>query len=91
MVNGRTEMISSGSKAAHSYDPLNGHEPASRGARTVLCQHEASGRLRMMFYPTGFPTGQPLRRLGGRGLLTDSSVAWRVAGVPNKPPFCSST
>jgi outer membrane protein assembly factor BamB len=81
-------MISLGSKAAYSYDPLNGHELWRVEERA---QFSASTRpvvgFGMMFYPTGFPTGQLFAvRLGGRGLLTDSSIAWRVGkGVPNKP------
>jgi outer membrane protein assembly factor BamB len=87
-VNGRTEMISLGSKAAYSYDPLNGHELWRVEERA---QFSASTRpvvgFGMMFYPTGFPTGQLFAvRLGGRGLLPDSSIAWRVGkAVPNKP------
>src|SRR5262249_22779501 len=59
LINGRWELISLGSKAAYSYDPLTGKElwrVEERG------QHSASTRpvlgLGMIFYPTGFSAGQ---------------------------------
>lgn len=88
MVNGRWELISLGSKAAYSYDPLTGKELWRLEERA---QFSASTRPvighGMMFYPTGFSAGQLFAvRLGGQGLLTDARVAWRVKrGVPNKP------
>lgn len=87
-INGRWEMISLGAKAAYSYDPLSGKElwrVEERG------QHSASTRPvlgdGMIFFPTGFPTGQLFAvRLGGKGLITDTHVAWKVKrGVSNKP------
>jgi outer membrane protein assembly factor BamB len=41
----------------------------------------------MIFYPTGFSTGQLYAvRIGGNGLITDSHVAWRYKrSVSNKP------
>lgn len=87
-INGRWEMISLGAKAAYSYDPLTGKElwrVEERG------QHSASTRPvlgdGMIFFPTGFPTGQLFAvRLGGKGLITDTHVAWKVKrGVSNKP------
>jgi outer membrane protein assembly factor BamB len=41
----------------------------------------------MIFYPTGFSTGQLFAvRIGGNGLITDTHVAWKVKrGVSNKP------
>jgi len=87
-INGRWEMISLGAKAAYSYDPFTGRElwrVEERG------QHSASTRPvlghGMIFFPTGFPTGQLFAvRTGGEGLITDTHVAWKVKrGVPNKP------
>ena len=87
-INGRWEMISLGAKAAYSYDPFTGKElwrVEERG------QHSASTRPvighGMIFFPTGFATGQLFAvRTGGEGLITDTHVAWKVTrGVPNKP------
>jgi outer membrane protein assembly factor BamB len=87
-INGRWEMISLGAKAAYSYDPLTGRElwrVEERG------QHSASTRPvighGMIFFPTGFAAGQLFAvRTGGKGLITDTHVAWKVKrGVPNKP------
>src|SRR5215467_12804238 len=87
-INGRWEMISLGAKAAYSYDPFTGRElwrVEERG------QHSASTRpvvgLGMIFFPTGFPTGQLFAvRMGGEGLITDTHVAWKLKrGVSNKP------
>jgi outer membrane protein assembly factor BamB len=88
LINGRWELISLGSKAAYSYNPLNGRElwrVEERG------QYSASTRPvighGMIFYPTGFSTGQLFAvRVGGNGLITNSHVVWKVKrGVPNKP------
>jgi outer membrane protein assembly factor BamB len=85
---GRTELISLGSKAAYAYDPRTGREiwrVEERG------QHSASTRpvagFGMIFYPTGFATGQLFAvRIGGSGNLRDTHVSWRLKrGVPNKP------
>lgn len=87
-INGRWEMISLGAKAAYSYDPYTGKElwrVEERG------QHSASTRPvighGMIFFPTGFSAGQLFAvRTGGKGLITDTHVAWKVKrGVPNKP------
>jgi outer membrane protein assembly factor BamB len=87
-INGRWEMISLGAKAAYSYDPFTGKElwrVEERG------QHSASTRPvighGMIFFPTGFATGQLFAvRTGGEGLITDTHVAWKVKrSVPNKP------
>jgi outer membrane protein assembly factor BamB len=87
-IKGRWEMISLGAKAAYSYDPMTGKElwrVEERG------QHSASTRPiitdDLIFFPTGFSAGQLYAvRTGGKGLLTDSHVAWKVKrGVPNKP------
>jgi outer membrane protein assembly factor BamB len=87
-INGRWEMISLGAKAAYSYDPFTGKElwrVEERG------QHSASTRPvlghGMIFFPTGFSTGQLFAvKTGGNGLITDTHVAWKVKrGVSNKP------
>ena len=87
-LNGRWEMISLGAKAAYAYDPFTGKElwrVEERG------QHSASTRPvlghGMIFFPTGFSTGQLFAvRTGGNGLITDTHVAWKVKrGVSNKP------
>ena len=88
VLNGRTELISLGAKAAYSYDPLTGRELWRMEERK---QHSASTRPvighGLIIYPTGFSTGQLFAlRIGGNGLLTDSQVAWKVQrGVSNKP------
>jgi outer membrane protein assembly factor BamB len=88
MINGRPELISLGSKAAYAYNPLTGEELWRVEERA---QHSASTRPvvghGMIFYPTGFATGQLFAvRTGGQGLITDTHVAWRVKrGVSNKP------
>jgi outer membrane protein assembly factor BamB len=87
-INGRLELISLGAKAAYSYDPLTGRELWRVEERE---QHSASTRPvighGMIFFPTGFSTGQLFAvRTGGAGLITDTHVAWKVKrGVSNKP------
>jgi outer membrane protein assembly factor BamB len=88
LIGGRWELISLGAKAAYSYDPLTGKELWRVEERA---QHSASTRPvighGMIFYPTGFSTGQLLAvKTGGNGLITDTHVVWRVKrGVSNKP------
>ena len=88
MINGRWELISLGSKAAYSYNPFNGQELWRVEERS---QHSASTRPvighGMIFYPTGFSTGQLFAvRTGGSGLITDTHVAWKLKrGVSTKP------
>ncbi|HZS07141.1 MAG TPA: PQQ-binding-like beta-propeller repeat protein [Blastocatellia bacterium] len=87
-IEGRWELISLGSKAAYSYDPLNGRELWRLEERA---QFSASTRPvlghGMIFFPTGFSSGQLFAvRTGGHGLITDTHVAWKVRrGVSNKP------
>ena len=88
MINGRWELISLGSKAAYSYNPFNGKELWRVEERS---QHSASTRpvigQGMIFYPTGFSTGQLFAvRTGGNGIITDTHVAWKLKrGVSTKP------
>ncbi len=87
-VNGKLELISLGAKAAYSYDPFTGKELWRLEERA---QHSASTRPvighGMIFYPTGFSAGQLFAvRTGGKGLITDTHVAWKIKrGVSNKP------
>lgn len=87
-LNGRDELISLGSRAAYGYDPLTGrelwrveeHGQFSASTRPVLGHG-------MIFFPTGFSTGQLFAlRTGGNGVITDSHIAWRYKrSVSNKP------
>ena len=87
-IHGRWELISLGAKAAYSYDPFTGKELWRLEERA---QHSASTRpivtQDVIYYPTGFSTGQLFAiRTGGNGLLDNSSILWRVKrGVSNKP------
>ena len=87
-INGKWELISLGAKAAYSYNPLTGQElwrVEERG------QHSASTRPvighDLIFFPTGFSNGQLFAvRTGGKGLITDTHIAWKVKrSVSNKP------
>jgi outer membrane protein assembly factor BamB len=88
LIDGRWELISLGSKAAYSYNPLTGEELWRVEERQ---QHSASTRpvigQGLIFYPTGFSAGQLFAvRTGGKGLITDTHVAWKVQrGISNKP------
>ena len=88
LLNGRLELISLGAKASYSYDPMTGKELWRVEERA---QHSSSTRPvighGMIFYPTGFSTGQLYAvRIGGNGLITDTHVAWRYKrSVSNKP------
>jgi outer membrane protein assembly factor BamB len=87
MSGGEPVMISIGSKATYGYDPRTGKERwrlEERGAHSGSTRPVPGHGL--IFYPTGFPTGQLLAiRLGAKpDALPD--VVWRVTrGVPNKP------
>jgi outer membrane protein assembly factor BamB len=85
---GRPELISLGSRAAYGYDPRSGRElwrVEERG------EYSASSRptvgLGMIFFSTGFNTGQLFAvRGGGRGVITNSHIAWKMKrSVSNKP------
>jgi outer membrane protein assembly factor BamB len=88
VAGGEPVLVSLGSKATYGYDPMTGkelwrlEEPANFSAST----RPVAG-FGLVFYPTGFPTGQLLAvRPDGRGDVTRTHVAWRVTrGVPQKP------
>ena len=87
-IQGRLQLISLGAKAAYAYNPRTGEELWRVEERA---QHSASTRPvitdKMIFWPTGFSTGQLLAaRFEPNGLVKDSSIVWRVKrGVSNKP------
>ena len=85
---GQPLLLSSGAKAHYAYEPATGKEVwrfDEHGA------HSAASRpvvgLGMVFIPVGFGKKQIVAlKLGGKGALDESSVAWRVLkGAPNKP------
>jgi len=80
-VNGRPEMCSVGAKAAYGYDPRTGKElwrvdhPAySASPRPVF--HDGH-----FIIVTGFSRGAEMMsvRAGGRGVVNDTHVAWRIS------------
>ena len=87
-VAGAPILVSLGSKATYGYDPLTGkelwriEEPSAFSSST----RPVAGHG-LVFYPTGFPTGQLLAvRPDGKGNVTATHVVWKVArGVPTKP------
>ena len=85
---GKAILLSSGAKAHYGYDPRTGEE---LWRAEEPGQHSASTRpvagKGMAFFPTGFSKGQLLAvKLGGRGVLDDAHIAWRLKrSVPNKP------
>jgi outer membrane protein assembly factor BamB len=87
-VAGTPIFVSLGSKATYGYDPLTGkelwriEEPSAFSSST----RPVAGHG-LVFYPTGFPTGQLLAvRPDGKGDVTATHVVWKVArGVPTKP------
>jgi outer membrane protein assembly factor BamB len=88
LFNGEPLLISFGAKAAYGYNPRTGEELWRVEERST---HSASTRPvigdNLIYFPSGFATAQLLAiRPGGRGLVTDSHVAWRVRrSIPNKP------
>jgi outer membrane protein assembly factor BamB len=81
-------LVSLGSKAAYGYDPLTGKELWRLEERA---SYSASTRpvagLGLVFYPTGWTTGQVLAiRPDGHGDVSSTHVVWRVTrGAPLKP------
>lgn len=87
-IDGKPLLISQGANAAYGYDPLTGEEfwrveertSHSGGTRPVVGHG-------LIFFPSGWSQGQLLAvRLGGRGDVTASNIAWRMKkSVPKKP------
>jgi len=81
-------LISAGSQATYGYEPATGKE-----VWRVEDRKYHSGTVRpvgghgMVYTATGLPKGELWAvRLGGRGVITDTHVAWKVAtSVPNRP------
>jgi outer membrane protein assembly factor BamB len=92
-VAGKPLLVSLGSKATYGYDPATGKElwridePSAFSSSTRPVVGHG-----LIFYPSGFPTGQLLAvRPDGQGDVTSTHVAWRVTrGVPNKPSLLLS-
>lgn len=87
MAGGQPVMVSIGSKATYGYDPRTGKERWRLEERSA---HSGSTRPvpghGLVFYPSGFPTGQLLAiRLAPKG-DAPPEVVWKVTrGVSNKP------
>jgi outer membrane protein assembly factor BamB len=88
LIDGKPMLISIGSKATYGYDPFTGRELWRLEERS---SHSGSTRpvvgQGMVFYPTGFPTGEVLAvRPDGKGHVTEARVIWRLGrAVPRKP------
>lgn len=88
MHDGVPLLISAGSKATYGYEPATGRELW----RVEEPKHH-SGTVRpvvghgMVFTATGLAKGELWAvKLGGRGVVTDTHVAWKVTThVPNRP------
>jgi len=86
-VNGKSQMISAGSKATYGYDPRSGRElwkvsvPGYSSSARPVFGH------RLAFITSGFGQTELLAlRVDGRGDVTDTHVAWRTnRGVPRMP------
>jgi len=88
MIDGKPLLISQGAKAHYGYDPFTGEEIWRVEERSC---HSASDRpvvgKGMIYMTCGFSRGLLIAvRTGGRGVITDTHVAWRATrGIPNKP------
>ena len=88
MHDGQPILISVGSNATYCYDPANGKE-----LWRVEERKHHSGTVRpvvghgMVFTATGLAKGELWAvKLGGRGVVTDTHVVWKVTrNVPNRP------
>ncbi len=85
---GKPLLISSGSKAHYGYEPATGNEVWRFEERSA---HSTAARPvvghGMVFLTPGFGGKQVIAlKLGGRGLIEESGVAWREKkSAPNKP------
>jgi outer membrane protein assembly factor BamB len=80
-------LVSIGSKATYGYDPRTGKELWRLEVRT---SHSGSTRPvpghGLIFYPSGFATGQLLAIRLGEKRDAAPEIVWKVTrGVPNKP------
>ena len=81
-------LLSVGSKAMYGYEPDTGREVWRVEDRRY---HTSTVRPvvghGMVFFATGLPKGDLWAvKLGGRGVITDTHVAWKLSGnVPNRP------
>ena len=79
LIDGRTQMILSGSKCVASYDPRDGsrHWIIQGPTEQFVASMVYNGRL--LFLTAGFPEHHLLAiRPDGRGDVTDSHIAWRT-------------
>ena len=86
--NGQAILLSSGSKAHYAYDPRTGKELwriEDRSSHSP-CTRPVVGHG-MAFIPSGHgKAGMLAVKLGGSGVLDESSLAWQVTKTyPNKP------
>lgn len=87
-IDGKSILVSSGAKAHYAYEPRTGKEIWRVEERE---SHSAATRPvfghGLAYFATGFGKGGVLAvKLGGSGLLDESSIAWRMKkAVPNKP------
>jgi len=86
-IDGRTQMILSGSKCVASYDPHDGHRhwiidgPTEQFVASVVY----NGKL--LFLTAGFPELHMLAvRPDGRGNVTDTHIAWRTKKAASYVP-----
>jgi outer membrane protein assembly factor BamB len=85
---GNAVMVSAASKATYGYDPMTGRELWRIVERdTFSASTRPVAGLGLVFYPTGFNTGQIFAvRADGRGDVTKTHVVWKATrGAPNKP------
>jgi outer membrane protein assembly factor BamB len=86
-MNGRTQMISAGAKAAYGYDPTTGNKLWQIDHR----DHSSSASLvygaGMVYVMTGFSKAECLAiRVDGQGEVSDTHIAWRYRkGMPRTP------
>ncbi len=80
-IDGRTQMLLSGSKCVASYDPRNGSRhwiidgPTEQFVASLVYSHD------LVFVTAGFPELHCLTiRPNGKGKITDSQIAWHHKG-----------
>ena len=86
-VAGKDQLISPGARATFAYDPHSGKEIWSvRYANHSSAARSVTGDG-LVFLSTGYSKAEILAvRLGGKGDVTDSNIAWSTRkAAPNKP------